>query len=158
VVDPSFLQSVNVSILPRSDNTYDLGSSSYWWRNLYLKGDIIIPDFIDIGSTERTLQYFLPRLLKENIFAFTDIVSIEYYDEASGQWVTWDTTSWRNMFDGKPTDSTFIADATHKKFRIVLTKDYWEHLYWLVLYTRNTGDAGNSFNTTIGECKYIFFQ
>lgn len=35
MVDPSFLQDVPVSILPRSDNTYDLGSSSYRWRNLY---------------------------------------------------------------------------------------------------------------------------
>ena len=41
VLDPSFLQSVNTSILPASDNAYDLGgNSSYNWRNLYMKGYI----------------------------------------------------------------------------------------------------------------------
>ena len=35
LVNPDFLQSVNVSVLPRSDNTYDLGSESYRWRNVY---------------------------------------------------------------------------------------------------------------------------
>jgi len=38
VLDPSFLNAVNTSILPVGDNTYDLGSSSYRWRNLELAG------------------------------------------------------------------------------------------------------------------------
>ena len=43
MTDPSFLQSVNVSILPRNDNTYDLGSSSLRWNNIYVGGEIINP-------------------------------------------------------------------------------------------------------------------
>ena len=42
LVDPSFLQSVNVSVLPRSDNTYDLGSSSLRWRNGYFAGKLSV--------------------------------------------------------------------------------------------------------------------
>ncbi len=35
VLDSGFLQSVNVSILPSADNTYDIGSSTYRWRRVY---------------------------------------------------------------------------------------------------------------------------
>jgi len=45
VLDPSFLNAVNTSILPVSDNTYDLGSSSYRWRSIYVvqtfTGDLV---------------------------------------------------------------------------------------------------------------------
>jgi hypothetical protein len=43
VLDPSFLNAVNTNILPASDNTYDLGSSSYRWRSLYLAGSLTVP-------------------------------------------------------------------------------------------------------------------
>jgi hypothetical protein len=36
VLDPSFLQAVNVNVLPASDNAYDLGSSSLRWRDLHV--------------------------------------------------------------------------------------------------------------------------
>jgi hypothetical protein len=35
VLDPSFLNAVNTSIIPVADNTYDLGSSSYRWKTIY---------------------------------------------------------------------------------------------------------------------------
>ena len=38
VLDPSFLNAVNTSIIPVADNSYDLGSSTYRWANLYLAG------------------------------------------------------------------------------------------------------------------------
>ena len=44
MLDPSFLQDVNTSILPRADNAYDLGSSDKRWRDLYVAG------FGDLGS------------------------------------------------------------------------------------------------------------
>ena len=36
VLDPGFLQAVNVNMLPATDNTYDLGSGSLRWRDLYV--------------------------------------------------------------------------------------------------------------------------
>jgi hypothetical protein len=36
VLDPGFLQAVNVDVLPASDNAYDLGNSSLRWRDLYV--------------------------------------------------------------------------------------------------------------------------
>jgi len=44
LVSPDFLQSVNVSILPRDDNTYDLGSSNFRWKNGYFAGSIQLGD------------------------------------------------------------------------------------------------------------------
>jgi len=35
VLDPSFLNAVNTSVLPVADNAYDLGSSGNRWRNVY---------------------------------------------------------------------------------------------------------------------------
>lgn len=45
MLDPSFLGDVNVSILPRSDNTYDIGSSTLRWKDLWLGGHIYVGDF-----------------------------------------------------------------------------------------------------------------
>jgi len=92
VVDPSFLQSVNVSILPRSDSTYDLGSSSYRWRNGYFAGILnIIRNLTSanqkvitirdntttsgelwIGETTSTTNAFVPRIqgISENRNAY----------------------------------------------------------------------------------------
>jgi len=51
VLDPSFLNAVNTSVQPVADNTYDLGSSSYRWRNLLLAGYANIGS-LQIGGTE----------------------------------------------------------------------------------------------------------
>jgi len=42
MLDPSFLQDVNVSILPRTDNTYDIGSTDKKWRHEYLRGRLYL--------------------------------------------------------------------------------------------------------------------
>ena len=52
LVDPSFLQSVNVSILPRSDNAYDLGSSSYRWKDGWFAGNVTIGGYGNLGSLQ----------------------------------------------------------------------------------------------------------
>jgi len=51
VLDPSFLQDVNVSVLPRADNTYDLGSPTLRWRRLFL-GDYAVTRSL-LGSGRR---------------------------------------------------------------------------------------------------------
>jgi len=51
VLDPSFLQDVNVNVLPRADNTYDIGSSSLRWRRLFL-GDYAVARSL-LGSGRR---------------------------------------------------------------------------------------------------------
>jgi hypothetical protein len=40
------------SILPSSDNAYDLGSSSYRWRNLYLGGALAVAGAANVGSLQ----------------------------------------------------------------------------------------------------------
>ena len=40
MLDPSFLQDVNVNVLPRSDATYNLGSSTLRWRSLFLASGV----------------------------------------------------------------------------------------------------------------------
>ena len=41
LVSPDFLQSVNVNILPRDDATYDLGSSSFRWKNGFIQNLVL---------------------------------------------------------------------------------------------------------------------
>jgi hypothetical protein len=50
VLDPSFLNAVNTSILPATDNTYNLGSSTYRWSSLYLAGVANVGS-LQIGGT-----------------------------------------------------------------------------------------------------------
>jgi hypothetical protein len=52
VLDPSFLNAVNTSIIPVADNTYDLGSSSYRWRNIYLAGSLNLSGALNVGSLQ----------------------------------------------------------------------------------------------------------
>jgi hypothetical protein len=52
VLDPSFLNAVNADVLPASDNTYDLGSSTYRWRNLYLAGSLNLSGTLNVGSLQ----------------------------------------------------------------------------------------------------------
>jgi len=40
------------SILPSADNTYDLGSSTYRWRNLYLGGALAVAGAASVGSLQ----------------------------------------------------------------------------------------------------------
>jgi len=46
---------VNVSILPRSDNTYDLGSSDYRWKNVHLKSTLT--KHIGAGVEEEAIKF-----------------------------------------------------------------------------------------------------
>jgi len=52
VLDPSFLQSVNVDILPDSDKVRNLGSSSLRWNQIYAKQVIIKSDSASIPSLQ----------------------------------------------------------------------------------------------------------
>ena len=52
VLDPSFLNAVNTNVLPVTDNTYDLGSSTYRWRNLYLSGALVVAGDANVGSLQ----------------------------------------------------------------------------------------------------------
>jgi len=93
VVDPSFLQSVNVSILPRSDSTYDLGSSSYRWKNGYFAGTIYSNIIRILGSfkTYGSLENLLPALpfMWNNSLAFKTPYKVEIYDPDTGTWTDW---------------------------------------------------------------------
>jgi len=52
VLDPSFLNAVNTNVLPASDNAYDLGSSTFRWRNLYLAGSLNLSGTLNVGSLQ----------------------------------------------------------------------------------------------------------
>ena len=43
---------MNTSVLPATDNTYDLGSSSYRWRNLYLAGSLTMSGSLSLNSLQ----------------------------------------------------------------------------------------------------------
>lgn len=43
------MSSIGATILPATSNTYDVGSSSYKWRNAYIDGDLIMSG--DVGNT-----------------------------------------------------------------------------------------------------------
>jgi len=58
VVDPSFLNAVNTSIIPSSDNAYDLGSLVNRWKNVIISANCAFHDGTDYctGIISRTMR------------------------------------------------------------------------------------------------------
>ena len=48
-------QSISTSIIPSADDTYDLGSASKQWRNLYLSGSTLVIEGSSIDASELTV-------------------------------------------------------------------------------------------------------
>jgi hypothetical protein len=46
------IASIGQTLTPSADNTYDLGSSSYRWRNLYLGGALVVAGAANVGSLQ----------------------------------------------------------------------------------------------------------
>jgi len=81
------LQSVNVSILPRSDNAYDLGSSSYRWRDLFLSRNAYIGGKVagvNNIATEGIGVGAVRKLVKESLLTTTVETTVASYTVDSG--------------------------------------------------------------------------
>jgi len=72
LVSPDFLQSVNVNILPRDDATYDLGSSSYKWKNGYFGGNLNIGN-ISLYERWDNVLYSDKYFVRIHELAFVDV-------------------------------------------------------------------------------------
>lgn len=144
MVDPAFLQSVNVSILPRSDNTYDLGSPSYRWRNGYFAGSIkALPVYQGYESITKDLAFAVGARF-ENVLARRNIVSVEYYDETTGQWVQWDVDV-TPLFDDDISWGWLTVDYTHRKFRITVhAGSYGQYSHFLFVWGASSGVNGHT--------------
>ena len=108
VLDPSFLQDVNVSILPRTDNAYDLGSSSLRWRDAWISREVRanvvrpISDFVIArGYNLLTMAPYV-----DNALGFRRPYKVERWDGTAWVDVT-NAAEWGYLTDGKP--STYIA-------------------------------------------------
>lgn len=109
---------VNSSIIPNTDDTYDLGSSSQQWRNLYIDGTAEIDTLAINGTTVTStaaeinkLDGYLGSVTELNYLKdlYDTGVTASEYDTLDG--ITATTTE-LNVMDGNTTaTSTTIADA-----------------------------------------------
>ncbi|MHA1290669.1 MAG: hypothetical protein ACTSPB_25070, partial [Candidatus Thorarchaeota archaeon] len=168
LVSPDFLQSVNVSILPRSDSTYDLGSSSYRWRNGYFAGILnIIRNLTSanqkvitirdntttsgelwIGETTSTTNAFVPRIqgISENRNAYGLMIGgaipivNDVYDSLGGALVLIGDTP-----DGDLLSSANIVNIrNHDTSLLRVRADGTTELQNLRPMSNNTYDLGSS--------------
>ena len=155
VLDPSFLNAVNTSIIPVADNSYDLGSSSYRWRNLYLAGSLtgsylyVLPSghsYLYYGSTTDILLG-LPQ--RHNVLRYRLPSSIEYYDYSSGAWTAWSGVSTDVLVDGRY-DRALTADYTHRTFRVTWSGVGWCQPVALAIHLQWTSSGWDkSFTVTV---------
>ena len=147
MVDPSFLQSVNVSILPRSDNAYDLGSSSYRWKKGYFANKVIsgrdfsIADGVIMDtllSTEETIGFLAWLSLVQNDYFLFNPPDKYEYDDGSG-WVegTIDD-SLKSIFMGKT--GSFVIPNGRKAVRFTWS-DITENRYFRLFYMIVAGNT-----------------
>jgi len=122
VLDPSFLQDVNVNILPRADNTYDLGSSSLRWRDVWagrsVRSDTVRPisDYVNMGGFN--LLTMTPYV--DNALGFRRPYRVERWDGTAWVDIT-DARDWGILTDGRGTfieliDFGYTADAVRLRF------------------------------------------
>ena len=152
LVDPSFLQSVNVSVLPRSDNAFDLGSSNRRWRNIYGTYLEVVRSFswsgsaysneIETGLVLKNLDSNSPysptiRFMQSNL---PDSI-VEIFSLGSGLLVRHSTTGgeyWSTSLSLTFGTATFSADIKPDSDNSydLGTSDYrWRNLYVVNLYT-----------------------
>jgi hypothetical protein len=139
LVDPSFLQSVNTSVLPRSDNTYDLGSSSYRWRNGYfaelvdiskaftsanqkglsIRDTTTTSGELFIGEGTSTANAFLPQIrgISEGIdgYGLSVVGAISPTNDA------YNSIGAAVVIDGRRSDDTVLANANVLVVRTLTT-------------------------------------
>ncbi len=49
--------SIDSNLIPAADDTYDIGSSSYAWQDLYLEGDLYFSDATEIDVASGNLTF-----------------------------------------------------------------------------------------------------
>jgi hypothetical protein len=79
VLDPSFLNAVNTSVVPANDLAYDLGSSTYRWRNLYAANWVFGVIRRDTSQEIFRCQNDAPQTF---VFALYDSVGLDPVDHA----------------------------------------------------------------------------
>jgi len=142
VVDPSFLQSVNVSILPRDDATYDLGSSLYRWANGFFSGIVDAGGF-SIGGENLALKHLVD---VDSALAPAD-GQVLMYDDALGVWTAGEIPT--------PDLSSVITDilpSVDNTYNIGSPSFRWKDGYFAgVLNIRTAGTAFSSDRIRLGN-------
>ena len=169
MLDPSFLQDVNVSVLPRADNTYDIGSSTRRWRNLEVAGygnlgsvrvggvEVIdggrrVKNVLSDNATSRSPGEDVIAIAldtgKTNCFAHTEVVKTEYYDFATDTWVDWGATATR-WVDNNPWTYVTIG-YERRRFRFTLYGPFsWAQIAYFIFKWEWTPTGERQANVTI---------
>lgn len=139
-----------VTILPIQDNTYDLGSSSYRWREVHATR--FIGDYSFVGLTDLAITYDIARyaaITKSNCLAHQSITSVEYYDFSSSTWTSWNVDA-TSLIDNDPTWGGLTIDYDHRKFRITINGGFgWAVISHFLIYFEYDGTGSYDFTVTI---------
>ena len=114
------------NMLPHADNTYDLGSSSYRWRDLHLYRYLKVPDVLRVDGAPDDMGGCIEQLLhmiwQGDVLRFQS-ATVEYWDGSA--WVAWGDDSWKNALDGRlETYFTVPTDKNHLRF----TFNLWNYV------------------------------
>lgn len=123
--------SINNSLIPTNDGTYNLGSSSYYWNYLYVEqvkrrkelfyGNYLTSDLIGFVA-----------MPKVNNLAYQSVVTSEYYDFNDSSWKTWATDP-SSLFDND-FHSGITVNYDYRKFRITIHGDFgWSNTSHFVI-------------------------
>ena len=91
--------SPSTSLIPTSDNTYDLGSSTFRWRSLYIGTSIVEGGALALGTTSTD------GIIAQNTTAATAGATVQMSPR-----VRWTGTAWNSSSVASETDS-FFAEA-----------------------------------------------
>jgi len=130
------IASVAQSLLPSADASYDLGSATYRWRDMYLDRYLKVPDYIRVdgatGSMGDAIGQILHMIWQGDVLRFRS-ATVEYWDGAS--WVAWPDSSWQNALDGR-LDTFFVVPSTQNKLRFTFQLWNFVRIYIVFFYIR----------------------
>jgi len=147
VLDPSFLQSVNVSILPNADATYDLGSSSYRWRYGYFANGIISNGIFKRYGTIPYDVMFVDSTNYEWYLRVTGSEAIEFdtYDKgaASRIWAIFSLWPDGSKIYWKGNVGNHILPSADNTYDLGSSSYRWANIYCVNLYASSLVQVGD---------------
>jgi len=143
VLDPGFLQDVNVSILPRSDATYDLGSLTNKWKNLYLSGDVYVGGNVRGINPWKLVSGILGFLglapfIMGNALGFRAPYRAEISTDGGATWTdVTNTYTWAYLTDGRAAEVAIPVSANQEVLiRLYYNVGGWTFASALVIVAR----------------------
>jgi hypothetical protein len=163
------IASISQTLSPTSDNTYDWGTSTLRWRNIYLARGLYGKTSYTIFGSEGGLlsEMFDLGEYRVDVLKFRKPYKVEYWDSSTSTWVDWGTDGINWMLpltDGRADTAISNPDDAHARFRIYYNIGGWSGFDMMVIgsgwqqYQLKVGIESSSYSDFSSDVYTVFSE